>query len=64
MKNNNSVASVIALGVAGQLVATIVQGVVGNDVADTINGSELTREMLQDQAQLEFQKVLKLNSGV
>lgn len=58
MKNQQSVNSVITLGVAGHLVSAIVQGVVGNEVADTLQGSEVTSELLQDLAQTEFQKVV------
>jgi hypothetical protein len=56
MQLQDSHRTVATLGNAAELVAAIVQGVVGNDVADTIDGSPLTRGTIFNLAQLKFQE--------
>jgi hypothetical protein len=46
MKNRESEKTLVALANAQELVRVVVQGVVGNDVADTIAGSPLTGEII------------------
>ena len=43
MQTNQSISTLVTLANANELAATIVLGVVGNDVADTINNSPLTK---------------------
>lgn len=56
MQLQDSHRTVCTLGNGAELVAAIVQGVVGNDVADTLDGSPLTRNTIFNLAQLEFQE--------
>lgn len=46
--------SLRTLGNASELVAAIAQEVVGNDVADSINGSVITRDVVYQLAQSQF----------
>jgi len=63
MQLQDSHRSVATLGNGAELVAAIVQGVVGNDVADTIDGSPLTRGTIFNLAQLKFQEAVGKNLG-
>ncbi|BDD79558.1 hypothetical protein [Burkholderia phage FLC9] len=58
MQLQDSHRTVCTLGNGAELVAAIVLGVVGNDVADTINGSPLTRSTIFNLAQLKFQEAV------
>ena len=55
MQNKQSETTLVTLANAAELVRTVVQEIVGNEVADTLNGSPLTRAVLYDFAQTEFQ---------
>lgn len=55
MKRKESQQTLTTLANAGELVRTIAQGVMGNDIADTFNGSPLTRGVLYNLAQTQFQ---------
>lgn len=55
MKLPQSEKTLVVLANAGELVRNIVQGVIGNEVADTFNGSPLTRGLIYQAAQTEFQ---------
>jgi len=55
MQNKQSETTLVTLANAAELVRHIVQGIVGNEVADTLNGSPLTRQVIYDFAQSEFQ---------
>lgn len=63
MKTQETAMSVATLANAGDLVANIAQGVMGDDVATTFNGSNLTRSAIYDLAQVEFQKVITNQPG-
>lgn len=56
MKHQQSERSLVTLGNAGELVNNIVQGVIGNEVADTFNGTPLSREVIYDSALTQFQQ--------
>lgn len=47
--------SVCTLANGAELVFNIVAGVLGNEVADTFNGSPLTRDVIYQSAQTQFQ---------
>lgn len=55
MKLQQSEKTLVVLGNAGELVRNIAQGVIGNEVADTFNGSPLTRAIIYQSAQAQFQ---------
>lgn len=55
MKLQQSESTVTTLANAGELVRNIVQEVVGNEVADTIEGNPITRDLIQGVAQVKFQ---------
>lgn len=55
MKHKQSQQTLTTLGNAAELVNAIVQGVVGNEVADTFNGSPLSRGIVYNLAQTQFQ---------
>lgn len=50
-----SESTIQTLANGGELVQAVVRHVVGNDVADVLNGSPLTRQVLLELAQIEFQ---------
>lgn len=56
--------TVVVLGNAAELVSNIVKGVMGNEVADTINGSPLTQNMLHNLTQTSLQDALSAYTGV
>lgn len=58
MQNSQSETTLVTLANAAELVRHVVQGVVGNEVADTMNGSPLTRQVIYDFAQSEFQTAI------
>lgn len=47
-----------------ELVKNVAQAIIGNDVADTMNGSPLTQEVLFNLAQTEFQAAVSSKLGV
>ena len=55
MKLKESQQTVVVLANAAELVRSIAQEVMGNDVADTFEGSPLSRGILYNLAQTEFQ---------
>jgi hypothetical protein len=55
MKSRESQHTVVVLANASELVRHIVQGVVGNEVSDTFNGSPVTRSSLYHLSQTKFQ---------
>jgi hypothetical protein len=57
MKTPQSVQTAAALANGAELVFNIAQGVLGNEVADTVNGQPLTRQAIYDTAQTQFQAV-------
>jgi len=54
MKHQQSQQSVSTLANGAELVNAIVQGLVGNEIADTINGSPLTRSLVYTMSQTQF----------
>jgi hypothetical protein len=46
MKNRESEVTLVAVANATELARVVVQGVVGNDVADTIGGEPLTTDII------------------
>ena len=63
MQINSSVSTITTLANANDLVAAIVLNVVGNDVADTINDSPLTKEVIFTMTQSHIQKDLSKSLG-
>lgn len=61
MTNEKAETSLVTLGNAAELVTGIILNVVGNDVADSLNGSPVGVELLNNIAQARFQKELNLN---
>lgn len=55
MQLRESEKTVVTLANAGELVRQISQQVLGNEVADTFNGNELTRGVIFNMAQVKFQ---------
>ena len=55
MNNVRSQETLVTLANGAELVNNIVQGIVGNDIADTFAGSPLTRAVVYNLAQTEFQ---------
>lgn len=58
MKSRQSERTVVTLGNASQLFSHVLQGVVGNEIADSIDGSPLTRTALYTIANAEFNAAL------
>lgn len=63
MKHRESEKTVVVLANASDLVRNISQGVIGNEVADTFNGSPITRGVLHNLAQVKFQAALSKHIG-
>ena len=64
MKHAKSQQTLTTLANAGELVANIAQGVIGNEVADSFNGSPLTRAVVYNLAQTQFQAAVSKHLGV
>ena len=58
MKNKQSDRTLVTLANASELVVLVTQNIVGNEIADTLNGSPLTREQIHHLAQTSFQGAL------
>jgi len=58
MKNPNCVISTLTLANAGELVNNIARNVLGNDVADTFQGSVISRGMIYTMVQNQAQQKL------
>lgn len=58
MKLRESQQTLTVLANAAELVQHITRNIVGNEVADTFNGSPLTRGVLYNLAQAKFQSAL------
>ena len=52
--------SALILANAGELAAAVIKQVAGNDISTAVNGSPLTREMIQN---LTFRKIAEKVSG-
>jgi hypothetical protein len=63
MKNAQSLQTVVTLANACDLVSSIVQDVIGNDVSDAIEGNTLTRDATHALAMSQFQKSLNTYRG-
>lgn len=63
MKHKQSQQTLTTLANGAELVNAIVQGVVGNDIADTINGSPLTRSLVYNLTQTQFQATVAKHLG-
>jgi hypothetical protein len=63
MKNRESEQTVVTLANAGDLVLRITEQVIGNEVADTLNGSPLNRALIQNLAQTKFQQAVSKYIG-
>ncbi|WP_144106710.1 hypothetical protein [Paraburkholderia sp. BCC1886] len=59
MKNRESEKTLVTLANATKLVRTVVQGVIGNDVADSIAGAALTSDVIDQLAQANFQAAVQ-----
>jgi hypothetical protein len=55
MKHIESERTVVAIANAAELVAAVAMEVMGNDVANTFNGSPITRSMVHDLSITTFQ---------
>lgn len=55
MKHASSQQTLTTLANGAELVNAIVQGVVGNEVADTLNGSPLSRGVVYNLSNTQFQ---------
>ena len=55
MKDKKSERTLVTLSNASELVVAVTQNVVGNEIADTFNGSPLSRELIHNLAQTTFQ---------
>jgi len=58
MKHPESVTSTLTLANAGELVNNIARGVLGNDVADTFQGSVISRGLIYNLVQTHAQERL------
>lgn len=58
MKHKQSVTTAVTLAAGGELVAAIAEQVLGQEVADTVGGTPLTKEMMLNMAQSGFEKNL------
>jgi hypothetical protein len=56
LNNQDSERTLVTLANANELVASVAQGVLGNEVADTLNGSPLSRSIIYNLAQTCFQR--------
>lgn len=63
MKSRASEQTLVTLANAGELVNNIAQGVIGNEVADTLAGSPLTRGIIYNLAQTQFQSAVSTYVG-
>jgi hypothetical protein len=63
MNKMESIMTVTTLANGSELVRLVAQEVLGNEVADTFNGSELTRSVLYDLSQTKFQEALARRLG-
>jgi hypothetical protein len=59
MQNRETEKTLVTLANATELTRVIIQGVVGNDVADTIEGSSLTGDLINEITLARFQSSLK-----
>jgi hypothetical protein len=59
MQNRETEKTLVTLANATELTRVIIQGVVGNDVADTIEGSALSGDLINEIALARFQAGLK-----
>jgi len=64
MKLKESEQSLVTLANASELVTNVAQCVIGNEVADTFNGSTLTRDLIHNLAQTTFQSSVSKFLGV
>jgi len=64
MDSNESIATLAVLANANEFVNAIAQGVIGNEVADTINGSPLTRDAIFNLTQTKMQTTVAPYLGV
>lgn len=63
MKNTKSLQTLVTLANASELVCGIAQEVLGNDVADAINGSPLSNEAIRSLALAQFQQQQSIHRG-
>lgn len=63
MKLPQSEQTLVTLANASELVNNIAQGILGNEVADTFAGSPLSRAVIYNLAQTQFQATLAKHMG-
>ena len=63
MKLRQSERTLVTLANASELVVNISRAVIGNEVADTFNGENLTGSLIHDLAQSTFHKSLSKYIG-
>lgn len=64
MKNKTTINTVTTLANITALVAAVAEQVLGNEVADTINGNPVTRDVIGDIALNQVQAHHNVNLGV
>jgi hypothetical protein len=55
MKNRDSVSTLVSLANGGELVRHVTRAVIGDECADSIDGTPLSRDTLLSLAQVKFQ---------
>jgi hypothetical protein len=63
MKHRETERSLVTLANASELAIIVTQNIVGNEIADTFNGSPLSRELIHNLAQTKFQGSLSKYLG-
>ncbi len=63
MVNMESLQTVVTLANAAELTAAIAKDVLGNDVADMVEGNELTTDVVRDIALADIQSKLAIHTG-
>ncbi len=63
MKNQMTLTTIVTLGNAAELVARVSENVLGKEVAETFAGSPLSKDMVHQLAQSNFQKKISQELG-
>lgn len=64
MKCRESERTLVTLANASEVSVAVTQQIMGNEIADTFNGSPLSRELIQNLAQSVFQGAIQSKVGV
>lgn len=63
LKHSKSQQTLVTLANATELTRLIAQNVMGNDVADTMGGSPITRQALYQASTAQFQTAIQQKAG-